>query len=100
MDIALLRINRMEKIQMQLHPISCFSQIWDDPRITILKKRYFKNKSVLDIGCNAGYLTISLAEQFKPKMILGVDIDGALIVKARNILSMRANEHSESEIVV
>ena len=95
MDIALLRINRMEKIQMQLHPISGFSQIWNDPRITVLKKRYFKNKSVLDIGCNVGYLTISLAE-----MILGVDIDGALIVKARNILNMRANEHSESKTLV
>ena len=33
-------------------------------------------------------------------MILGVDIDGALIVKGRNILNMRANEHSESETLV
>lgn len=58
----------------------------------MLKKQYFKRKVVLDVGCNSGFLTIALGEKFRPRMILGVDIDGVLITKARNLVSMRANE--------
>lgn len=58
----------------------------------MLKKQYFKRKTVLDVGCNSGFLTIALGEKFRPRMILGVDIDGILITKARNLVSMRANE--------
>lgn len=59
-----------------------------------MKKKYFKKKDILDIGCNAGYFTISLAEHFHPKMILGIDIDGILIHKARKVLVERNAELS------
>ena len=59
-----------------------------------MKKKYFKKKDILDIGCNAGYFTISLAEHFHPKMILGIDIDGILIQKARRVIIERAAELS------
>lgn len=61
----------------------------------MLKKQYFRKKIILDIGCNAGYLTIALAHQFRPRMMLGIDLDGSLIAKARKVLSFRANELSE-----
>lgn len=32
-----------------------------------MKKKYFKKKDILDIGCNAGYFTISLAEHSTPR---------------------------------
>ena len=51
----------------------------------MLKKQYFRKKIVLDIGCNAGYLTIALAHQFRPRMIFGIDLDGVLIAKARKV---------------
>ena len=69
-------------------------QIWNDPRLLCLKKQYFKRKTVLDVGCNSGFLTVSVAEKFHPRMILGIDIDGLLITKARKVVSMRANELS------
>ena len=33
-----------------------------------------------------------MAEKFRPRMILGIDIDGILINKARKLVSTRANE--------
>uniref|UniRef100_A0A914BXI3 RNA methyltransferase n=1 Tax=Acrobeloides nanus TaxID=290746 RepID=A0A914BXI3_9BILA len=54
-----------------------------DPRLEVLKKDWFQGKSVLDIGCNAGYLTLSLAKEFEPSRILGIDIDDHLIGVAR-----------------
>ena len=69
-------------------------QVWEDPRVRLIKKKYIKKRTVLDIGCNAGYLTIAIASQLRPRMILGIDLDGILISKARKMLSFRANELS------
>lgn len=48
----------------------------------------FQNKDILDIGCNVGHMTITVARNFAPKSILGIDIDQSLIVRARRNLSM------------
>ena len=41
-----------------------------------------KDKICLDIGCNIGTLTMRLAQEYKPKMIIGIDIDYKLIKAA------------------
>jgi len=57
-----------------------------DPRLEIFNKDWFRMKNVLDIGCNAGYLTLSIAKEFEPAWILGIDIDPHLIgVSRKNI---------------
>ena len=43
---------------------------------------WFKDKICLDIGCNIGTLTMRLAQEYKPKMIIGIDIDYKLIKAA------------------
>lgn len=48
----------------------------------------FKNKDILDVGCNVGHMTISVARKLAPKSILGIDIDKELIARARRNLSM------------
>lgn len=48
----------------------------------------FKNKDILDIGCNVGHMTISVARKLAPKSILGIDIDKELIARARRNLAM------------
>lgn len=53
---------------------------------------FFRNKSVLDIGCNCGLFTINLAKQLLPASVLGVDIDGSLIEKARRDLEKQVND--------
>uniref|UniRef100_A0A1I8AJ53 RNA methyltransferase n=1 Tax=Steinernema glaseri TaxID=37863 RepID=A0A1I8AJ53_9BILA len=54
-----------------------------DPRLDKLPKSWFRYKSVLDIGCNVGYLTIELAKNFGPWRVVGIDIDDHLVGVAR-----------------
>lgn len=79
-----------------------------DPRLDLLDGSIFDGKSVLDIGCNSGNITISLgkplvfhyyarghrliieifsiAKKYRPKYIHGVDIDKTLVNKAHTNL--------------
>jgi 7SK snRNA methylphosphate capping enzyme len=52
-------------------------------RLKVMKKEWFANKNCLDIGCNSGHLTFRIAEKFTPRSILGIDVDCALIDRAR-----------------
>lgn len=60
-----------------------------DVRLTVfLRHSYlFKDKDVLDVGCNVGHMTIAVARKLQPKTILGIDIDQNLIARARQNLS-------------
>lgn len=51
----------------------------NDPRLDLMVEDWFRDKNVLDIGCNAGTLTLSIARTFSPRRILGIDIDPHLI---------------------
>lgn len=55
----------------------------DDPRVDFFCPDWFTDKSVLDIGCNAGRFTISLARRFQTKHVIGIDLDQHLIGVAR-----------------
>lgn len=59
-----------------------------DVRLKIFQRNLhlFKNKDVLDIGCNVGLMTLAVAKLLSPKSIVGVDIDRKLINLARNKL--------------
>ncbi|XP_057856754.2 probable RNA methyltransferase At5g51130 [Cryptomeria japonica] len=58
----------------------------EDPRMKVLRKEWFEGKNCLDIGCNEGFITISIAQKFACKSIVGIDIDDRLIGKARSHL--------------
>jgi 7SK snRNA methylphosphate capping enzyme len=45
---------------------------------------FFKNKSVLDIGCNDGHVSILVARKYNAKKVIGIDIEDRLIEKAKN----------------
>merc|ERR1712142_1009751 len=55
----------------------------EDIRLQYFKSAWFEDKDVLDIGCNIGHITISVAKNSKPSKIVGVDIDKKLIEIAR-----------------
>lgn len=57
-----------------------------DLRLKCFKKEWFEGKDVLDLGCNVGHVTLTIARDFNPRVILGMDIDTALIKAARNNL--------------
>lgn len=54
-----------------------------DPRMRVLRPEWFRGKAVLDLGCNTGHLTLSIAKNMQPARILGLDIDGGLVQAAR-----------------
>lgn len=43
----------------------------------------FQDKDILDIGCNIGHVTLSVARDFGAKTVTGIDIDDKLIGIAR-----------------
>ncbi|RUS22798.1 Bicoid-interacting protein 3-domain-containing protein [Endogone sp. FLAS-F59071] len=60
-----------------------------DPRVPMLRREWFAEKKVLDIGCNSGQLTIEIALRFSPRRIIGVDIDPVLISDANKAVSFQ-----------
>ena len=66
----------------------------DDKRLETFKKSWFEDKLVLDIGCNIGHITLSIAKDFEPRMITGMDIDGKLISIARKNIKHYASANT------
>ncbi len=57
---------------------------------------WFRGKEVLDLGCNTGHLTLSIAKNWRPVRIVGLDIDAALIHAARqNIRHYLSEVHTQ-----
>ena len=50
--------------------------------LQVFKRAWFQGRRCLDIGCNSGAITLSIAAQLAPRSMLGVDIDASLIKKA------------------
>lgn len=59
-------------------------QCSEDLRLKTFSKDWFTGKDVLDIGCNVGDITIFIAKQFEPRIIIGNDIDNSLIKIAKS----------------
>ena len=64
------------------NPMNCK----DDQRLDLLQPEWIKNNRCLDIGCNAGFITVEIAKRFNPAEIIGIDIDPKLIRTARQHL--------------
>ena len=57
-----------------------------DLRLKCFRKEWFAGKDVLDLGCNVGHITLTIARDFSPHVIMGIDIDTSLIQAAKNNL--------------
>uniref|UniRef100_A0A1A7YXL2 RNA methyltransferase n=1 Tax=Iconisemion striatum TaxID=60296 RepID=A0A1A7YXL2_9TELE len=55
----------------------------EDLRLRLLEADWFRDKSVLDIGCGTGHLTLTIARRFNPAHILGVELHERLVHAAR-----------------
>ena len=67
--------------------------VHDDPRLKLFHPEWFQDKTVLDIGCNIGNVTLEIARDFSPKHILGIDIDSSLIRAANKYLRYAIQEN-------
>ncbi|XP_017793395.1 PREDICTED: probable RNA methyltransferase bin3 [Habropoda laboriosa] len=64
-----------------------------DTRLTVFaqRKHLFFGKDVLDIGCNIGHITLSVARDFSARSVTGIDIDRTLINIARKNIKHYVN---------
>jgi len=65
----------------------------EDVRLLSFSPEWFQGLDVLDIGCNAGHVTLSVARDFRPRKITGIDIDPKLIASARKSVKSYAKVH-------
>lgn len=56
--------------------------IASDPRLVVVPKELFVGATVLDIGCNEGWVTCEIAQRFGAHKVVGVDIDESLVSAA------------------
>ncbi|KAL5238768.1 hypothetical protein ACI65C_006178 [Semiaphis heraclei] len=70
----------------------------EDNRLKVLAERMdlFLGKDVLDIGCNIGHVTFSIARDFCAKSVVGMDIDRKLINIARKNVQYYINDSTPS----
>lgn len=54
-----------------------------DERLELIPKDWIAGKRILDVGANAGEVSIELAQRFRAAEIVGVDIDPDLTQQAR-----------------
>ncbi|XP_049617145.1 7SK snRNA methylphosphate capping enzyme [Syngnathus scovelli] len=70
----------------------------EDTRLRLLQADWFRDKKVLDVGCGAGHLTLTVARAFNPAHILGVELDGRLVHAAKqNIRHFLSHDLVEEE---
>ncbi|KAI5888631.1 Bin3-domain-containing protein [Schizophyllum commune H4-8] len=76
----------------------------DDPRLALLPVSLFKDATVLDVGCNEGWVTCEIAQKHHASRVVGVDIDDTLVRAAwrhrRIVWSLQAPEddHASGEV--
>lgn len=63
-----------------------------DERLKFFQPQWFEAREVLDIGCNRGHITYAIARLFRPKSIVGIDIDVKMINMANKDLHLHLDD--------
>ncbi|XP_065191861.1 probable RNA methyltransferase Y17G7B.18 [Sycon ciliatum] len=72
-----------------------------DERLKSFPKAIFCDKACLDIGCNTGHVTLSIARDLNPASIIGVDVDRTLVETAeKNVRHYIVATESEKDMPV
>ncbi|XP_014817705.1 PREDICTED: 7SK snRNA methylphosphate capping enzyme [Calidris pugnax] len=69
----------------------------EDGRLRAMRPEWFAGKEVLDVGCNVGHLTLSIAKRWGPSRVVGLDIDGGLIRSARQNIRHYLSEEIQAQ---
>lgn len=65
-----------------------------EPRFSLLRDEWFRDKKCKDIGCHSGQFTLEIARRFAPLTLVGVDTDGGLIKQGRDAVRRLASKGS------
>ncbi|XP_014662942.1 PREDICTED: 7SK snRNA methylphosphate capping enzyme-like [Priapulus caudatus] len=57
-----------------------------DRRLRAFRKEWFRDKDVIDVGCNTGHVALHVAEHMQPRSVVGIDIDPRLVKVAQKNL--------------
>ncbi|KAI9460773.1 Bicoid-interacting protein 3-domain-containing protein [Boletus coccyginus] len=72
-----------------------------DLRLALLPAAFFVGKTVLDVGCNEGWLTCEIAHACGARRVVGVDIDDTLVRAAwkrrRTLWSLQSPPHDREQ---
>lgn len=68
-----------------------------DGRFQFLRREWFEGKACIDIGCNEGRVTATIAERFQPRIIIGIDKDGLLIDSAQSLVKRLKYKHTQEQ---
>ncbi|SCV72440.1 BQ2448_3977 [Microbotryum intermedium] len=60
------------------------AQVTPDARLSLLPRSLFSDRRILDLGCNAGKLTLESLTHLGAKKAIGIDLDPILIEQARS----------------
>ena len=100
-----LTLNQLDKLRHEAHRHGNYtsyytfrSQDVPDPRLTQLKT-FVQGRRTLDLGCNAGKLTLELATHFAASQVVGVDLDTGLIASAREAKQLALSEGKDVQNV-
>ena len=63
-----------------------------DPRVQMITGSMLEGKRVLDVGCNAGCISVAVAAATGVKSMTGIDLDPQLVGKARRHLAAQMEE--------
>ncbi|KAL1744145.1 Bicoid-interacting protein 3-domain-containing protein [Schizophyllum fasciatum] len=74
----------------------------DDPRIALLPPSLLTGATVLDVGCNEGWVTCEIGQKHGASRVVGVDIDESLVSAAwrhrRTTWSFQAPENDSTSV--
>jgi len=97
--------NQLDKLRHEAHRHGNYtsyytfrSQNVPDPRLTQLRP-FVQGRRTLDLGCNAGKLTLELATHFAASQVVGVDLDAGLIAAAHEAKRIALSEGQNVEDV-
>lgn len=100
-----LTLNQLNKLKHEAHRHGNYTNYYNfrsqnvpDPRLTQLKT-FVEGRRTLDLGCNAGKLTLELATHFEASQVVGVDLDTGLIAAAREAKQTALSEGQDVEKV-
>ena len=90
---------RQDQLHYDTTHIDFLEKLWGDGFMSpgghgeiqrLLMKTSLLDRKVLDIGCGAGGITISLLRDFQAKMVIGVDVESDVLKKTKDKIK-RAN---------